>query len=71
MQWFICYINIKGFVLPMEKITLFDSAYEHYRRVSEKMESAVDIQEQIQIFRRLTNLLSDMESLLSGPELPN
>ena len=55
----------------MEKITLFDSAYEHYRRVSEKMESAVDIQEQIQIFRRLTNLLSDMESLLSGPELPN
>ena len=55
----------------MEKIDPFDTAFEHYRRVSQRMESAVDIQEQIQIFRRLTNLLSDMDSLLSGQELPN
>jgi hypothetical protein len=55
----------------VEKIESFDTAFEHYHRVSKKMDSAVDIQEQIQIFRRLTNLLSDMDSLLSGQELPN
>ena len=49
----------------MDKIKLFDVVYEHYRRLTEKMELAIDIQEQIQIFRKLTNLLSDMESLLS------
>lgn len=55
----------------METINLFDSAHEQYRRLVERMESAIDIQEQMLLFRRLKNHLNEMESLLSGPELPN
>ena len=50
----------------MEEINLFDSVYEQYLRLAEKMESAIDIQEQMQIFRRLKNHLSEMESHLTG-----
>ena len=54
----------------METIKLFDSAYEQYHRLTGKLESAIGIQEQMQIFRRLTNHLNEMESLLTGSELP-
>jgi len=57
--------------LPVETTNLFGPAHEQYRRLTEKMESAIDIQEQMQIFRRMTNHLNEMESLLSGPELLN
>jgi len=63
-------INIKGVKFQMETIKLFDSAYEQYHRLTEKLELAIGIQEQMQIFRRLTNHLNEMESLLTGSELP-
>jgi hypothetical protein len=56
----------------VKKINPLDVANEQYWRLTEKMESAVDIQEKILIFRRLTNLLSVMEFLITVPPgLPN
>ena len=61
----------KGVALTVETTNLFDSAHQQYLRLTEKMELALDIQEQMQLFRNLTNHLNEMESLLTGPELPN
>ena len=55
----------------MKKINPFETAYEQYRRLSEKAQSTVDIQEKNLIFRRRINLLGVMQFLLTEPPLSN
>ena len=59
-------LNLGG-KLFMARNVSFDVIYRKYRRLSEKMEPTIDFRHKIQIFRRLTNLLGYMESLLSRP----
>lgn len=48
-----------------KKINPFETAYEQYRRLTEKAQSAVDIKEKNLIFRRRINLPGVMKCLLS------
>ena len=51
----------------VKKINPFETAYEQYRRLTDKAQSTADIKEKNLIFRRRINLLGVMEFLLSKP----
>jgi len=51
----------------VKKINPFETAYEQYRRLTDKAHSTVDIKEKNLMFRRRINLLGVMEFLLSKP----
>lgn len=57
--------------MKKKKINPFETAYDQYRRLTEKTESTVDIQEKNLIFRRRINLLGVMQFLLTEPNLSN
>jgi len=48
-----------------KKINPFETAYDQYRRLTEKAQSTVDVQEMNLIFRRRINLLGVMQFLLT------
>jgi hypothetical protein len=54
-----------------KKINPFDTAYDQYRRLTDKAQSTLDIQEKNLIFRRRINLLGVMQFLLAEPDLSN
>ena len=57
--------------MKKKKINPFETAYDQYRRLTEKAESTIDIKEKNLIFRRRINLLGVMQFLLAEPNLSN
>jgi len=55
----------------VKKINPFNTAYDQYRKLTEKAQSTDDIQEKNLIFRRRINLLGVMQFLLSEPKASN
>jgi len=61
----------QGATEAVKKINPFNTAYDQYRKLTEKAQSTDDIQEKNLIFRRRINLLGVMQFLLSEPKASN
>ena len=51
--------------MKKKKINPFETAYDQYRRLTEKAKSTVEVEEMNLIFRRRINLLGVMQFLLT------